>query len=123
MTRRSWKTEDGWNVACGWDRPLQHFFLDIGKDCTKCEGEGTLEDDVDCVDCKGAGETWLFNNLTDKKYVGTVGGMKIEDVLDELVKYVTDFPATLIYDLLGDWRHNKGNLEKHYGNALGKVRA
>lgn len=118
MTQRKWNTEDGWSVLTGWDRPLQHFFVTIDRECGGCDGEGivtdgfggTPEDPRDCNTCDGEGIEYLFNNLNDNTGLTTIlGGMSLDQVKAVLDQKLTWYPDTLIGDLATDKANNAGN--------------
>jgi hypothetical protein len=121
MTQRKWRTTDGWEILCGWDRPLSHFFVNIDRECTGCDGNGGVndgqagEEDRDCTTCEGSGTEYLFNNLSDTKYTDSMGGMSIEQVAQVLNEKLTAVPHTLTFDLMADKAHDVGNFVKHYG--------
>jgi hypothetical protein len=119
MTRREWNTEDGWEVACGWDRPLQHFFIDISRKCRNCDGQGGFGEepnDADqCPVCEGQGTEYLFNNLTDNTgMTDRMGGMTIEQVKQVMEKYLTKYQEGILGALILDEVGNVGNLVQHY---------
>jgi len=124
MTRRTWDTNDGWECAAGWDRPLQHFFFDIQRECGGCDGTGqvtdgfggTPEDPRDCTTCEGQGIEYLFNNLTDDTgLTDPMGGMKLEQVQRALERHLTAWPEGLVGALILDELGNIGNLEVRLG--------
>jgi hypothetical protein len=129
MTQRKWTTTDGWQVLTGWDRPLQHFFVNIDRECTGCDGDGdvtdgiggTEEDPRDCETCEGSGTEYLFNNLSDTQYTDPMGGMSIEQVAQVLNLKLTAVPHTLTFDLMADKAKNVGNFIQDYG-TLGEER-
>ena len=115
MTQRKWQTLDGWDVLCGWDRPLSHFFVNIDRKCTNCDGNGGFGDepnDADtCPVCEGSGTEYLFNNLDDKTGMTDVmGGMSIYQVRMVLEKYLTKYQEGIIGALILDQAGNVGNL-------------
>ena len=122
MTRRIWDTTDGWEVACGWDRPLQHFFIDISRECGGCDGTGevtdgmggTPDDPRDCTTCEGTGVEYLFNNLEDTEHTDAMGGMTIYQVQWVLENKLTQYPKGILGALILDQLNNIGNLEKKY---------
>jgi hypothetical protein len=120
MTRRTWDTNDGWECAAGWDRPLQHFFFDIQRQCRNCDGQGGFSDepnDADqCPVCEGQGIEYLFNNLMDEEGLAdAMGGMKLEQVQLALGRYLTEWPEGLVGALILDELGNIGNLEVRLG--------
>ena len=117
MTQRKWQTLDGWEVLCGWDRPLQHFFVSIDRTCTKCAGDGgnctnvLTGDFEECEACKGSGTEYLFNNLDDKTGMTDImGGMSIDQVRMVLERYLTKYQEGIIGALILDQAGNVGNL-------------
>ena len=115
MTQRKWQTLDGWEVLTRWDRPLQHFFVNIDRKCTNCDGNGGFGDepnDADtCPVCEGSGTEYLFNNLDDKTGMTDVmGGMSIYQVRMVLEKYLTKYQEGIIGALILDQAGNVGNL-------------
>jgi hypothetical protein len=118
MTQRKWTTTDGWNVLTGWDRPLQHFFVSIDRECVRCDGNGGFGDepnDADtCPVCNGQGNEYLYNNLEDTKYTDAMGGMTIEQVKTVLELKLTKYPAGLLEALILDQEFNAGNLIQEY---------
>lgn len=130
MTQRKWETEDGWSVLCGWDRPLQHFFVSIDRECGGCDGEGivtdgfggTPEEPRDCNTCDGVGTEYLFDNLGDNSGLTTpLGGMSLDQVKRVLEQKLTWYPGTLIGDLATDRANNAGNQVDVY-ETLGVAR-
>jgi hypothetical protein len=122
MTQRKWTTTDGWSVLTGWDRPLQHFFVSIDRECGGCDGEGIItdgfggaEDDPrDCTTCEGTGNEYLYNNLEDTKHTDAMGGMTIEQVKTVLELKLTKYPEGLLEALILDQAGNIGNLVQEY---------
>jgi hypothetical protein len=123
MTQRKWQTVDGWEVLTGWDRPLQHFFVNIDRECRGCDGTGqvtdgiggTEEDPRECETCDGTGAEYLFNNLSDTSgMTDRVGGMSIEQVKQVLDMKLTAFPKELIWDLQTDKAKDIGNFQHTY---------
>lgn len=119
MTSRKWKTEDGWEVLTGWDRPLQRFFLVIDRNCPECDAKGTTELGDRCPGCKGTGGQMLFSNLRERRYPR--GDMTIADVIHELSRLVTTWPPALDEQLEMDQAVNMGNHEIDYG-VVGSAR-
>jgi hypothetical protein len=114
MTQYKWETTDGWNVLVGWDRPLQHFFLDIGRDCPACQGDGGFglePNDADiCGTCNGRGTEYLFNNLDDDTgMTDAMGGMTIEQVRLVLLEKLTAYQEGVLGMLILDEAGNVGN--------------
>jgi len=111
VTQRVWETTDGWNVLTGWDRPLQRFFLQISRQCAKCVGDGSNNnDDGDCEQCNGRGEEFLFDNLDDKTgMTDQMGGMSIDQINQVLKLKLTAYPDNLLTFLNNDRVRNLGN--------------
>jgi hypothetical protein len=113
MTQRKWQTTDGWDVLTGWDRPLQHFFVNIDRPCRNCDGQGGFGDepnDADqCPVCEGTGTEYLYNNLEDTQYTDPMGGMTIDQVRTVLELKLTKYPEGLIGALILDQVGNIGN--------------
>lgn len=126
MTQRKWTTTDGWEVLTGWDRPLSHFFVNIDRECTGCDGNGGVndgqagEEDRDCTTCEGSGTEYLFNNLSDTQYTDFSGGMSMDQVKAVLQLKLTAWPAGLFERLANDKANNVGNDVVHFG-TLGKA--
>lgn len=116
MTQRKWKTTDGWDVLTGWDRPLQHFFVTINRECRRCDGTGEAPElgEDPCGACNGRGNEFLYDNLDDTKFTDALGGMSIEQVKTVLDLKLTAFPRELMWDLLTDKKDNVGNLVVTY---------
>jgi len=115
MTQRKWQTTDGWDVLTGWDRPLQHFFVNIDRVCRPCEGTGEIDDEPpleprECSWCKGTGTEYLYNPLEDTQYTDAMGGMTIDQVRTVLELKLTKYPEGLIGALILDQVGNIGNL-------------
>ena len=113
MTQRKWQTLDGWEVLTGWDRPLQHFFVNIDRTCIHCDGAGEAPEvgEYPCTYCNGSGTQYLFNNLDDKTGMTDVmGGMSIYQVRMVLEKYLTKYQEGIIGALILDQAGNVGNL-------------
>jgi hypothetical protein len=126
MTQRKWKTEDGWQVLTGWDRPLSHFFVNIDRGCRGCDGEGIITDATggpegrECTTCEGSGTEYLFNNLDDNSgMTDRMGGMTLENVMYVLSITVTKTPVGLMERLRLDKSWEVGNDVTDYG-VLGK---
>jgi hypothetical protein len=121
MTQRLWTTEDGWTVLTGWDRPLQHFFVNIDRICHRCLGRGETDERI-CVACDGNGNEYLFNNLdAPKGYTDAMGGMTIEQVAQVLSEKLTLVPDMLLTQLRDDKALNRGSERNTYG-VLGKAK-
>jgi hypothetical protein len=119
VTQRKWTTEDGWEVLTGWDRPLQHFFVNIDRTCRACNGAGEIDEKL-CQVCDESGTEYLFNNLSDTSgLTDKWGGMSIENVAHVLSTKLTHVPDNLMWDLMVDKSKNSGNEVKHYG-TMGK---
>lgn len=123
MTQRKWKTLDGWEVLCGWDRPLQHFFVNIDRQCGGCDGTGDVTDGFggtpdyprDCTTCEGTGIEYLFNNLDDKTgMTDAMGGMTIDQVKMVLEQKLTKYQEGILGALIMDQVGNVGNLVQVY---------
>jgi hypothetical protein len=121
MTRRTWDTLDGWEVAAGWDPPLQYFFLDISRECEHDDDED--REGVECEICHGSGTQYLYNNLDDKSNrVDTMGGIHNLDIVEELIReYLTDYPPEVMSTLYEDRSLQRGNENLYYG-AIGRIR-
>lgn len=74
---------------CGWDRPLQRFFLVI-------ERQGATDDDPN--------NGYIFNNLARPN-----PGMTLTEIKAELDKALIPVPPTLFKDLEEDEKLNRGN--------------
>jgi len=114
MTQRKWETTDGWSVLAGWDRPLHHFFVSIDRQCRACNGDGGFglePNDADmCGKCQGEGNEYLFNNLSDTTgMTDLLGGMSIDQVKRVLDDKLTQYPQSVLSDLVGDQIANAGN--------------
>jgi hypothetical protein len=125
MTQRTWTTEDGWQVLTGWDRPLQHFFLQISRECTKCGGDGSILDNYienDCDACKGRGEQFLFDNLSDKTgMTNRMGGMSLNQIASVLQSNLTAYPKDILKFLLDDCRRDLSNARAVH-ETIGRVK-
>lgn len=123
MTQRKWTTTDGWEVLTGWDRPLQHFFVNIDRECIACQGAGERPEvgEEECKTCEGSGTEYLFNNLSDTKFTDPMGGMTIVQVQQVLELKLTQHPQSLVADLMLDKRNNVGNFSQQYG-VLGEAK-
>lgn len=125
MTQRKWTTNDGWDVLTGWDRPLQHFFVNIDRVCRNCGGQGGFGDepnDADqCPVCEGTGTEYLFNNLEDEEHTDPMGGMTIDQVRWVLDHKLTAYPEGLLAALVVDQVANMGNLIQDY-EAYGEAK-
>lgn len=114
-------------MLTGWDRPLQHFFLNIDRTCTKCGGEGGFGEepnDADMCDaCEGSGTEYLFNNLSDTTgMTDQLGGMRRDTIKHVLEQLLTWYPPTLMGDLATDHANNAGNMIETY-ETRGTARA
>jgi hypothetical protein len=114
MTQYKWPTTDGWEVLVGWDRPLQHFFVNIDRVCRSCHGDGGFglePNDADiCGRCNGRGTEYLFNNLDDKTgMTDAMGGMTLEQVRLVLTEKLTVYQEGVIGMLILDQVGNVGN--------------
>jgi hypothetical protein len=119
MSQRLWNTEDGWKVLTGWDRPLQHFFLNIDRICRGCNGSGELGEKPNdiCPVCGSRGEEFLFDNLGDETGLSNpLGGMSLDTVKLVLEQKLTWYPPTLMADLAADRANNAGNQIERYEN-------
>ena len=118
LTQRTWETTDGWDVLTGWDRPLQHFFVNIDRKCRNCDGQGGFGEepnDADqCPVCEASGTEYLFNNLADKEYCDTWGGMSLDQVMQVLHLKLTSYPESLLARLTVDRLQNLGNEVSSY---------
>jgi len=120
MTQRKWETTDGWEVLCGWDRPLQYFFLDIGRKCRDCDGQGygqfEGQEETECVQCGGRGREYLFNNLDEPEgdLVDDEGGMTVRQVMRVLDTRLTSYPDGIENGLFSDEANDIGNFVKTY---------
>ncbi len=125
MTQRKWDTHDGWNVLTGWDRPLQHFFVTIDRECRQCGGSGDFGEEQPtgaCSVCGGEGNEYLFNNFEDTSGLTDMwGGMKLEDVAEVLSSKLTKIPEGLLNMLRYDQAHDMGNDIRHFG-TLGEAK-
>lgn len=126
VTQRTWKTIDGWEVLTGWDRQLQHYFLQISRACTNCGGDGSVIRDYaeqECGACEARGQEFLFSNLDDKTGMTDIhGGMSQSQIVLVLEKYLTDWPDQVIAVLGNDRHNNLGNDQHDFGSGIG-VRA
>lgn len=121
MTRRLFKTKDGWDVATGWDRMLQHFFLDIYRDCPACDGSGDCEGAI-CTECKGEAIAYLYDNLSDPSLRQSRGGLSLAHLEQKLMQHLTAYPDSLVEDLRYDFVRNEGNLIVTYSPPVGKAK-
>jgi len=125
MTQRKWETTDGWEVLTGWDRPLQHFFVNIDRQCTGCQGSGERPEvgEYPCATCEGSGTEYLFNNLEDTSgLTDSLGGMTLENVKHILSIKVTAVPDGLYNMLRYDQAHDMGNDVRHFGTLGEEVK-
>jgi hypothetical protein len=127
MTQRTWKTEDGFDVLTGWDRPLRRFFLVIDRLCQTCGGDGcapplypTTEANGNCPTCGGTGEEKLFSNITAVKYPR--GDMTLREVKAEVEDLLTSCPTGLWHDLTLDCTNDQGNNHETYYGVCGRVK-
>jgi hypothetical protein len=120
MTQHRWNTTDGFEAMAGWDRPLRHFFFQVGKDCecVALEPEDP-DEDYNCDKCGGEGQLWVYENLRDKSLF--MGGMTLEQVQDRLQRYLTAWPAELVPNLTRDKANDVGNQITGY-DPIGTVR-
>jgi len=114
MTQRKWDTTDGWSVLTGWDRPLQHYFVSISRECPDCDGQGFGQfeglEETECLQCQGRGEEFLFDNLSDHGgFTDRMGGMTLESVEKVLDDKLTSWPHGVIGILRRDQELNLGN--------------
>ena len=122
MTQHKWNTTDGFEVLAGWDRPLQHYFLQISRTCSGCHGEGETETGAECFNCGGRGEQFAFDNLSDTEFTDVLGGMSIDQITAALTKHLTVWPQQFLNDVVVDRIHNVGNQITTY-DAVGSVKA
>jgi len=126
MTRRTWTTEDGWDVATGYNSMSRKFFIDISRDCPHCDGTGEAPEvgEYPCSWCKSEETEYLFNNLTSSEsdgYVDRLGEMTLLQVDQILNKYLTTWPPGLIVSLQFDKADDVRNHEQNYG-VIGAVK-
>jgi len=112
MTQHNWRTTDGFEVLAGWDKPLQHYFVSISRNCPSCKGDGETETGAVCIMCAGRGEQFLFDNLDPRQsqgYTDALGGMNIQQVAAVLNKYLTRWPDNVLHEMMAESAVNEGN--------------
>jgi hypothetical protein len=130
ITQHKWQTIDGFEVLAGWDRPLSHYFFQISRKCRGCGGEGSGQfegqEDIECLDCYGRGEQFVFDNLDarssgDLDSTDFMGGMTIAQVKKVLEKYLTAWPPKFLETIGYDAVANVGNQIYSY-DTVGTVK-
>jgi hypothetical protein len=121
MSRRTWTTLDGWDVAAGWDPPTRSFFFDIGRECEHDDDED--REGEDCQLCHGSGTQYVYSNLEDRTdNVDVMGGIHdlvyVQTLMD---RYLTEYPPFAIATLYTDQDLDIANDTKYWG-AVGHLR-